>query len=103
MIIVLQILQIHMEDPFVHYMKINGEPDAVCVNAVIKRLQGNRHVSSIKGEWDKHVQTHTRQSFQGARRMLRRPGESLPWQPAAHVNSQPHDEPTTDSTKRQLF
>jgi len=48
MMTVLQILQIHVEDPFVHYMKINGEPDAVCMNAVIKRLQEHKHVSSIK-------------------------------------------------------
>jgi len=68
-----------------------------------QKIAGTQACEQHKREWDKHVQNHTRQSFQGARRMLRRPGESLPWQPAAHVNSQPHDEPTTEAPRGNYF
>ena len=34
--------------------------------------------------------------------MLQRPGERLPWQPTAQVNTQGHNEPTTE-TQRNYF
>jgi len=35
--------------------------------------------------------------------MLQRPGERLPWQPAAQVNAQPHDEPTIEIQRKNYF
>ena len=54
-------------------------------------------------EWDKHVQTHNRQNFHGARRMLQRSGEQLPWQPAVAVNEQPHDMPAPEIKRKNYF
>ena len=54
-------------------------------------------------EWDKHVQNHTQQSFNGARRMLRRPAENLPWNPAPGSYSQPHDELTPEPQRGHYF
>jgi hypothetical protein len=54
-------------------------------------------------EWDKHVQTHNRQNFHGARRMLQRSGEQLPWQPATAVNEQPHDMPAPEIQRKNYF
>jgi hypothetical protein len=48
MTIALQILQIHVEDHSVLYMKTNGGPDVVCVTVIIKRFLAHRHVSNIK-------------------------------------------------------
>lgn len=56
-----------------------------------------------KGEWDKHVQNHTRQTFNGARRMLQRPGENLPWNPAPQPYVQPHDETAPDPQRANYF
>jgi hypothetical protein len=39
----------------------------------------------------------------GARRMLQRPGERLPWQPVAQTNQQPHDEPTPEVQRDNYF
>ena len=35
--------------------------------------------------------------------MLQRPGEQLPWQPAAAVNIQPHDTPAPDMQRKNYF
>jgi len=56
-----------------------------------------------KREWDKHVQNHSRHSFHGARRMLQRPGEQLPWQRTTTANVQPHDEPTPETESKNYF
>jgi hypothetical protein len=37
------------------------------------------------------------------RRMLKRLGEHLPWQPAAQTNQQPHDEPSTPEVQRDNY
>ena len=68
-----------------------------------QKVSGTQACEQHKREWDKHAQNHTHQSFHGARRMLRRPGESLPWQPAAHVNLQAHDEPTPEAQRGNYF
>ena len=56
-----------------------------------------------KREWDKHVQTHTQQSFHGARRMLQRPGENLPWNPVPEGDAQPHDVLAPEPQRNHYF
>jgi uncharacterized Zn finger protein (UPF0148 family) len=43
-------------------------------------------------EWRKHIESHSRENLSGVRRILRRPGENLPWQPNFQRNLQPHDQ-----------
>ena len=46
-----------------------------------------------QSEWQKYIQTHSRENLSGIRRMLRRPGENLPWQPnIIQRDFQPHDQ-----------
>jgi len=47
-IIVFLILQIHVVDLFVLFMKISGELNAVCVTVTTKRFLEHRHVNDIK-------------------------------------------------------
>ena len=54
-------------------------------------------------EWNKHVKNHSHHSYHRARRQFQRPGENPPWQPAAHVYLQPHDESTTPETPRRNY
>jgi hypothetical protein len=52
-------------------------------------------------EWDKHIKNHSRHTYHGARRQ--RPGENLPWQAAAHVHLQPHNESTPEAHRKNYF
>ena len=45
-----------------------------------------------QAEWTRFKSSSGRQKVSGFRRMLRRPGENLVWQPATESNVQPHDE-----------
>ena len=54
-------------------------------------------------QWKTHVHHHNRHTFAGARRMLQRPNEHLPWQPAIQRNQQPHDEPAPEVQKENYF
>ena len=86
-----------------HYMKINGELDVVHMcNCNNQKIEGTQACAEHQQEWNKYVQNHSRQSFYCSRRMLQRPGERLPWQPAAQVNAQPHDEPAA-KTQRKIY
>ena len=98
--IALQILQIHVEDHSVLYMKTNGEPDVICVTVIIKRFLAHRHVSNIKESGINMLRIIHAKAFI---RMLQRPGESLPWQPATHVNLQAHDEPTPEMQRKTIL
>ena len=71
-----------------------------CDNEKVPGTQACQHHAR---EWDKHVKNHSRHTFNGARRQLQRPGENLPWQPAAHANLQPHDESTPETRRKNYF
>ena len=103
MVIVHQILKMHMEDLSVLSMKTNGEPDAVCITVTIRNTGMSLSCHRHAGEWNKHVKNHSCHSYHGARRHLQRPGENILWQPAAHVNLQPHDEATSETHRRNYF
>ena len=68
-----------------------------------QKVSGTQACQQHRREWDKHVQNHSRHTFHGARRLLQRPGENMPWQPVAHVNLQPHDEHTPETQRRNYF
>jgi len=68
-----------------------------------RKISGTQACERHQREWDKHVQNHSCHSFQGARRMLQRPGEQLPWHPAPQINLQPHDEPTPEILRANYF
>jgi len=55
-------------------------------------------------EWRKYIQTHSRENLSGVRRMLRRPGENLPWQPdIIQRDFQPHDQNVPERPKKNFF
>jgi uncharacterized Zn finger protein (UPF0148 family) len=56
-----------------------------------------------QSEWRKHVQSHSRETLSGVRRMLRRPGETMPWQNDIQRNMQPHDQEPDDDTPRKHY
>jgi hypothetical protein len=67
------------------------------------KVEDTKACALHKREWDKHVQNHTRQSYNGARRMLRKPAESLPWNPAPEGHSQAHDELAPELQRKHYF
>ena len=68
-----------------------------------QKVLGTQACQQHAGDWNKHVKNHSRHSYHGARRQLQRPGENLPWQPAAHINLQPHDEVTSETLRKNYF
>ena len=68
-----------------------------------QKVFGTQACQQHAEEWNEHVKNHSRHSFHGARRLLQRPGENLPWQPAAQVNLQPHDELAPETQRRNYF
>jgi CxC5 like cysteine cluster associated with KDZ transposases/CxC6 like cysteine cluster associated with KDZ transposases len=54
-------------------------------------------------DWQKYIQTHSRENLSGVRRMLRRPGENLPWQPNIQRNLQPHDQEIPEHQRKNYF
>ncbi|KAF8879446.1 hypothetical protein BD779DRAFT_1446858, partial [Infundibulicybe gibba] len=53
-------------------------------------------------EWSKYTQHHSRQHLAGVRRMLQRPGTSMPWETGTK-NIQPHDEDSTEYERKNYF
>ena len=53
-------------------------------------------------EWQKYIQNHSRETLSGVRRILRRPGETLPWQSNIQRN-QPHDEDVPEYQRKNYF
>ena len=68
-----------------------------------QKVSGTQACQYHAEDWDKHIKNHSRHTFHGARRQFQRPGENLPWQPAAHVNLQPHDESTPERHRKNYF
>ena len=54
-------------------------------------------------EWQKYIQSHSRENLSGVRRMLRRPGETLPWQSNTQRNVQHHDQDVPENQQKNYF
>src|SRR5271168_1825137 len=56
-------------------------------------------------EWQKYIQSHSCENLSGVRCILRRPGETLPWQPNSNIqgNLQPHDQDVPEHQKKKYF
>jgi len=68
-----------------------------------QKVAGTQACVQHKGQWSKYAQSHTQDTYSGARRMLQRSGENMPWQYTAQRNVQPHDQPTTPNIKRANY
>jgi uncharacterized Zn finger protein (UPF0148 family) len=51
-----------------------------------------------QAEWKKYIQSHSRETLSGVRRMLRRPGEALPWINNVQRHYQSHDQEVDHNT-----
>jgi hypothetical protein len=60
------------------------------------KVAGTQACHQHKAEWSKYEFNHKPAIYSGMKRMLRRPGENVPWQPTTERVSQPHDEPAPD-------
>ena len=78
------------------------ELSAMFMTVIIRKYKTHRLVQSII-ENGINVQNHTWQSFNGDRRMLQGPGESLPWNPAPEAYAQPHDELAPEPQRSNYF
>ncbi|KIJ91189.1 hypothetical protein K443DRAFT_115393, partial [Laccaria amethystina LaAM-08-1] len=56
-----------------------------------------------QAQWKKHSLNRSKQSLAGVKRMLQRPAENMPWQPATEREPQPHDQPTLDTQTSNYF
>jgi hypothetical protein len=72
-------------------------------NCSTPKVVGTQACARHQEQWNKHAQNHNRHTFSGAKRMLQRPNEYLPWQPTIQRNHQPHDEPTPDVQRANYF
>ena len=56
-----------------------------------------------QAEWEKYVQSHSRETLSGVRRILRRPGETMSWQTNIQRNLQPHDQEMPEHQRKNYF
>jgi len=54
-------------------------------------------------QWSKNAYNRSSHTLSGVRRILRRPGERMPWQSSREPNTQRHDEPTPDIERSHYF
>jgi hypothetical protein len=62
------------------------------VGCLAQKIIGTQACEEHEADWSRFQASSSRQKVSGFRRMLRRPGETLPWQPASVPNTQRHDE-----------
>jgi hypothetical protein len=67
------------------------------------KVVGTQACERHQEQWNRHLQHHGQHIFSGARRMLQRLNEHLPWQLTVQRNHQPHDEPTPDIQRDSYF
>ena len=67
------------------------------------RINPSQACEQHQPEWRKHIQSHSRENLSGVRRILRRPGENLPWQPNIQRDFQPHDQDVPELHKKNYF
>lgn len=68
-----------------------------------EKVAGTQACYQHRGEWTRYQSHHNRQKLSGFRRIVRRPGERLPWEPAASANTQPHDEDAPEVVRTNYF
>jgi len=68
-----------------------------------QKVAGSQACQQHQPAWKRYYQNHKRQQVAGFRRMLRRQGESQPWQPTAGPITQPHDEPVPEIQYKTYF
>jgi hypothetical protein len=75
------------------------------VGCLSSKVNGTQACHQHKAEWSKYEFSHKPAIYSGMKRILRRPGENEPWQPATERVSQPHDdEPASDiQTSKNYF
>jgi hypothetical protein len=56
-----------------------------------------------QAEWKAHLATHTKSHLSGVRRVIRNPGEQLPWQNHYDGVAQPHDQPNPRPRPRKNY
>ena len=71
-------------------------------NCNVQKVAGTQACERHQEQWNKYIH-HCQHTFTGARRILQRANEQLPWQPIVQSNHQPHDEPTPDISREIYF
>src|ERR1700678_990484 len=74
------------------------------------KINPSQACEQYQPEWQKYIQSHSCENFSGVRCILRRPGETLPWQPNSNIqgnniqgNLQPHDQDVPEHQKKNYF
>src|ERR1700678_4132664 len=71
----------------------------------VPKINPSQACKQHQPEWQKYIQSHSRENLSGVRCILRRPGETLPWQPNSNIqgNLQPHDQDVPEHQKKKYF
>ncbi|KAF8876471.1 hypothetical protein BD779DRAFT_1449392 [Infundibulicybe gibba] len=85
-----------------HHEIIYGATCRIC-DCTAQNVPPTEACQAHQKEWSKYSQNHSRQNLAGVRRMLQRPGENMPWEPATRGNAQPHDEESTEHQRKHYF
>lgn len=67
------------------------------------KVTGTQACVQHQPEWKRHVSTHNRHTYSGAKRALQKSGENMPWQPTSHINAHPHDQPAAETHRKNYF
>ncbi len=74
------------------------------IGCLSSKVNGTQACHQHKAEWSKYEFSHKPAIYSGMKRILRRPGENVPWQPVTERVSQPHDEPAPEiQTSKNYF
>src|ERR1700678_4842619 len=74
------------------------------IGCLSSKVNGTQACHQHKAEWSKYEFSHKPAIYSGMKRILRQPGENVPWQPATERVSQLHDEPAPDiQTSKNYF
>src|ERR1700678_2360939 len=71
----------------------------------VPKINPSQACEQHQPEWQKYIQSHSRENLSGVRCILRRPGETLPWQPNSNIQGdlQPHDQDVPEHQKKKYF
>lgn len=67
------------------------------------KIASTQACQAHQGQWKTHLKKHNCHTYAGAKRMLKRPGETLAWQTQPNVNTQPHDAPAPEGERRKNY
>jgi hypothetical protein len=68
-----------------------------------QKVAGTQACNQHHADWTRYQGYHNRQRLSGFRRMVRRPGERLPWEPIIEANTQPHNEAAPEIQRTNYF